>query len=216
MKKIFLVLLLAPQTVLAQKGAGQLTIIPRPVSVQMGKGQFNLTQKTALIANDAEDKNTANYFNEYLKQVYGFTLTISSTQKTNVIRLSTKKFIKAPDKDAYSLTVSKDEILIDGDTYNGTFYGIQTLIQLLPTTNSQRSTINFSIPFITINDYPRFAYRGMHLDVCRHFFPASFVKKYIDYIALHKMNYFHWHLTDDQGWRIEIKKIPGAYYQSGL
>src|SRR4029079_6009546 len=92
----------------------------------------------------------------------------------------------------------------------GVFYGIQTLIQLLPVSNDKPKTVNdkLPIPFVSITDYPRFFYRGMHLDVCRHFFPVSFVKKYIDYIALHKMNYFHWHLTEDQGWRIEIKKYP--------
>src|SRR5688500_16125417 len=79
-------------------------------------------------------------------------------------------------------------------------------MQLLPTTNTTLRSM--SLPFVAITDYPRFSYRGMHLDVCRHFFPVSFVKKYIDYIAYHKMNYFHWHLTDDQGWRIEIKKYP--------
>ncbi len=215
MKKILLFLLLAAQIVFAQKPTAKLSIIPQPVSVQIGTGQFHLTNKTVILATDAEDKATAQYFNEYLKQVYGFTLPVSSNQKTNIIRLSTKKFIKAPDKDAYSLTVSKDEILIDGDTYNGTFYGIQTLIQLFPTTNYKLPTTNFAIPFVTITDYPRFAYRGMHLDVCRHFFPASFVKKYIDYLALHKMNYFHWHLTEDQGWRIEIKKYPELTTKAG-
>src|SRR4029079_10722797 len=76
--------------------------------------------------------------------------------------------------------------------------------------NSKPKTQNskLNIPFVSIQDYPRFDYRGMHLDVGRHFFPVSFVKKYIDYLALHKMNYFHWHLTEDQGWRIEIKKYP--------
>ena len=89
---------------------------------------------------------------------------------------------------------------------------MQTLIQLLPV---EKAT-SLSIPQVSVTDYPRFSYRGLHLDVSRHFFPVAFVKKYIDYIALHKMNYFHWHLTEDQGWRIEIKKYPaltsvGAY-----
>jgi hexosaminidase len=84
------------------------------------------------------------------------------------------------------------------------FYGIQSLIQLLPTTKSQA----LIIPTVLVGDHPRFEYRGMHLDVSRHFFDVPFVKKYIDYLALHKMNYFHWHLTDDHGWRIEIKKYP--------
>ncbi|MFL5810550.1 MAG: family 20 glycosylhydrolase, partial [Flavisolibacter sp.] len=183
-----------------------ISIIPQPVSVKAGKGTFVLSKKTVIAARDEEDRQTAKLFNDYLKQVYGFTLDINKQEGKNFIRLTTKKFIKAPDKDAYTLNVSTNGIVIDGDTYNGTFYGMQTLIQLLPVDVS--SVKSLSIPFVSIEDYPRFAYRGLHLDVDRHFFPIPFVKKYIDYIALHKMNYFHWHLTDDQGWRIEIKKYP--------
>jgi hexosaminidase len=113
-------------------------------------------------------------------------------------------------KDSYTLKVSKSKVSIEGANHTGTFYGIQSLIQLLPVSGpvpaAQLSELK--IPTVSIADEPRFAYRGMHLDVGRHMFPVSFVKKYIDYIALHKMNYFHWHLTEDQGWRIEIKNIP--------
>ena len=183
-----------------------LSIIPQPVSVKPGNGTFVLSKKTVLAARDEEDRKTARLFNDYLKQVYGFTLDIDKQEGKNFIRFSTKKFIKAPDKDAYSLNVTANGIAIDGDTYTGTFYGMQTLIQLLPVDPPAMTSL--SIPFVSVQDYPRFAYRGLHLDVCRHFTPIPFVKKYIDYIALHKMNYFHWHLTDDQGWRIEIKKYP--------
>ena len=179
-------------------------IIPEPVSMKTKPGTFIISKKTVLAARDEEDRKTARLFNEYLKSVYGFTLDIDRQEGKNYIRLSTKKFIKAPDRDAYTLNVTKDGVTIDGDTYAGTFYGIQSLIQLLPV---EKAT-TLSIPLVNIEDYPRFSYRGMHLDVGRHFFPVSFVKKYIDYIALHKMNYFHWHLTEDQGWRIEIKKYP--------
>ena len=102
------------------------------------------------------------------------------------------------------MIVRTNEIVINGNSSAGVFYGVQSLIQLLPTTNSA----NLKIQAATIIDYPRFNYRGMHLDVSRHFFDVAFVKKYIDYLAMHKMNYFHWHLTDDHGWRIEIKKHP--------
>ena len=88
------------------------------------------------------------------------------------------------------------------------FYGIQTLLQLLPTDKDSINNNQFQIPQLSITDYPRFQYRGMHLDVGRHFFGVDEVKKYIDYIAFHKFNTFHWHLTEDQGWRIEIKKYP--------
>jgi len=106
---------------------------------------------------------------------------------------------------SYTLEVSKNGIDIKGHDEEGVFYGIQTFIQLLP---PHVSNNKIEIPFLTIKDHPRFGYRGLHLDVGRHFMPVDFIKKYIDYIALHKMNYFHWHLTEDQGWRIEIKKYP--------
>src|SRR5690606_19832016 len=104
------------------------------------------------------------------------------------IHLITRKFIQAPAKDAYEFESGSKGIRIEGDTYAGTFYGMQTLIQLLPTKKSS----SFRIPGVFVKDAPRFQYRGMHLDVARHFFPISFVKTYIDYLALHKMNYFHW------------------------
>src|SRR4029078_914227 len=113
---------------------------------------------------------------------------------------------------AYNMQVNQRGIYIAGDNETGCFYGIQTLIQLLPV----KANSAIAIPYLKISDKPRFAYRGMHLDVGRHFMPVDFVKKYIDYLAFHKFNYFHWHLTEDQGWRIEIKKYPlltsvGAY-----
>ena len=197
--------------------AQQLNITPQPVSAKLKPGKFVITKSTVIAANDAEDRKAAQFLNDYLKQVYHISLDADKKEKKNYIRLSTRKFIKAPDKDAYQLTVSSNGVLIEGDTYAGTFYGIQTLIQLLPVSNyEQKNSVRLEIPNITIQDYPRFAYRGLHLDVGRHFMPVSFVKQYIDFIALHKMNYFHWHLTEDQGWRIEIKKYPrltsvGAY-----
>ena len=147
----------------------QIQIIPQPVSIQVGKGSFRISKKTVIAAKDEADRKTAQLFNAYLKQVYGLELDIDHQEGKNYIRLSTKKFIKAPDKDAYSLTVTADGISIDGDTYAGTFYGIQTLIQLLPV----HAGVPLTIPFVTIEDYPQFSYRGMHLDVTRHFFPGS-------------------------------------------
>jgi hexosaminidase len=105
---------------------------------------------------------------------------------------------------AYQMRVGTKGIYIAGDNEEGVFYGLQTLIQLLPV----QAGTSLSIPEVNITDYPRFAYRGLHLDVGRHFFSVDFIKQYIDFIALHKMNEFHWHLTEDQGWRIEIKKYP--------
>lgn len=183
-------------------------IIPQPVSMKTSAGTFFLTPKTILIARNEEDKKTASIFNSYLQLVYGFKLLIKH-EGINAIKLTWKK-IDNGHEDAYHLTVKKDGVEIIGGSHAAIFYGMQTLIQLLPADNVkfQISNFKYQIPFVSIDDYPRFSYRGMHLDVSRHFFPVSFVKKYIDYIALHKMNYFHWHVTDDQGWRIEIKKYP--------
>ena len=209
MKKLFL-LLFALYGVANAQQSPPVHIIPQPVSLQNKAGTFSLSKKTVLVATDEPDRKTAELFNEYLKQVYGFTLDIDRQEGKDFIRLTTKKFIKAPDKDAYTLNVTANGITIEGDTYPGTFYGMQTLIQLLPVPG-KKTLIQyplFHIPMVSIQDHPRFPYRGLHLDVCRHIFPLSFIKKYIDYIALHKMNYFHWHLTDDQGWRIQINKYP--------
>jgi hexosaminidase len=185
-------------------------IIPLPATIRKQSGTFELNKQTVLVVQDEEDKKAARLFNEYLKEYYGFNLDIDRKEGKNFIRLATRKFIKAPEKDAYQLVVASDGVSIEGDTYPGTFYAIQSLIQLLPVPKAKSSTpaSKLLIPQLTIQDTPRFAYRGLHLDVGRHMFPVSFIKKYIDYIALHKMNYFHWHLTEDQGWRIEIKKYP--------
>lgn len=186
-------------------------IIPQPVSIKTSAGTFSITKQTILMAKDVQDKKAAALFNEYIQESYGFKLALNKPADKNYIRFTTLKFIKAPEhEEGYSLEVKKDNINIAGNSYAGTFYGMQSLIQLLPTQDPKLKSQNhrLNIPLVSIQDYPRFDYRGLHLDVARHFFPVSFLKKYIDYIALHKMNYFHWHLTDDQGWRIEIKKYP--------
>jgi len=182
----------------------QASIIPQPVSVQVNKGVFTISANTMVVGVDREDKKAAVFLTDYIQNIYGVKLKTGAANSDNYIRLTTKKTTKAGATDAYTLQVQPKGVTISGNTYAATFYGIQSLIQLLPVTK----TSSLVVPAVSIADSPRFAYRGMHLDVGRHFFPVSFVKKYIDYIALHKMNYFHWHLTEDQGWRIEIKKYP--------
>lgn len=157
---------------------------------------------------------------EYLSQL----LTIASGKKVSyapggtrlgsVIHLGIDESIEG--EEGYTLKVTNKEIIISGKTSKGVFYGIQTLRQLLPANSEKQSVAELTIPAVEIHDNPNYQYRGMHLDVARHFFPADFIKKYIDLLAMHKMNTFHWHLTEDQGWRIEIKKYPklteiGAY-----
>lgn len=185
-------------------------IIPQPVSLQAKEGTFTISKKTMIVVRDEEDRKAARFLNDYLQQFYGFALNNTDRQENkDYIRLSTRD-ANPTSKDAYTLNVTSEGVTIEGDTYPGTFYGVQSLIQLLPVPQSpsQHFSGHLAIPMVSIQDAPRFTYRGMHLDVGRHLFPVSFIKKYIDYIALHKMNFFHWHLTEDQGWRIEIKKYP--------
>jgi hexosaminidase len=194
-------------------GAQQLAIIPQPVSLQKGDGNFTLSPDTHLVLQTEEAIKSAHFLNAYLLKFYGFQLPVAKSGKglnDNCIVLSDKKGKST--QDAYWLTVTGKQININAGNGKGIFYGIQSLIQLLP----PEKVKSLIIPQVSIVDSARFAYRGMHLDVGRHFLPLSFVKKYIDFIAMHKMNTFHWHLTEDQGWRIEIKKYPkltqvGAY-----
>lgn len=182
----------------------QVSIIPQPASLIMKQGAFSVSPTTTISIPSKKLNKQAAFLNDYLQQFYGFSLKITTRkQPKNAIVLLDKK-AHSPNSGAYQLDVSHHAIAISGDDAEGVFYGIQTLIQLLPVTPS-----NFlSIPQVSINDRPRFAYRGMMLDVGRHFYSVEYVKKFIDLLAFHKINRFHWHLTEDQGWRIEIKKYP--------
>jgi hexosaminidase len=185
----------------------QVNIIPEPASVKMPKtmGNFSLNASTKIVLEGSGMDNSVSFFNDYLKQFYGFSLqTTSKASGNNNIVLNYERMDDSI-PGAYHLTVDKKGIYIAGDNETGVFYGIQTLIQLLPLPSDAKT---LSIPDIQIDDRPHFAYRGLMLDVGRHFMPVPFVKRFIDYLALHKMNYYHWHLTEDQGWRIEIKKYP--------
>jgi len=197
-------------------------LFPRPAEIRMGKGQFLITPATKLVAQDAEDQRIAAFFSDYIRQQYGFSLRLVKQPVSKAIRFATRHFIQKPDKDGYELRIDQTGVVVEGDTYAGTFYGLQSLLQLLPVPvpgpkpkpvlkgrpSAPVATPGHALPQLRIKDAPRFAWRGMHLDVSRHFFPASFIKKYIDLLAAHKLNYFHWHLTDDQGWRIEVRRYP--------
>lgn len=184
--------------------AQEVNIIPQPVQVTQNVGSFEINPQTSLVVTSKEDKPTADFLNKYLSEYYGFKLAIVKKADKNTIKLTSGKLIAGLKSEGYTLKSDKNRVVIDGNSPVGTFYGMQTLIQLLPVEKSN----NLKIASVDVKDEPRFVYRGAMLDVGRHFFPVSFVKKYIDYLALHKMNYFHWHLTEDQGWRIEIKKYP--------
>jgi hexosaminidase len=182
-----------------------LSIIPAPVKAEIKPGSFTITSQTVIVTDGDEENATVYFLNAYLQKYYGFSLRTVNHAATNFISIGTRTFSKAPDRpERYTLVVSDKAVQIKGDSRRGSFYGLQTLLQLLPVQKSGSLTI----PAVAIEDYPRFGYRGAMLDVCRHFFDVDFIKKYLDLLALHKINTFHWHLTDDQGWRIEIKKYP--------
>jgi hexosaminidase len=181
-----------------------LGIIPAPVSVEKKSGVFQLDKTVALISADAANSASADLLNAYIVAKGQFALRTSNTavKGQRAIILSGKGGGQLP-VEGYQLDVTDNTITITGKG-SGLFYGVQSLMQMMQEKHGQ--TIEISA--VSIKDYPRFKYRGMHLDVGRHLFPVSFIKKYIDLMAMYKLNNFHWHLTEDQGWRIEIKKYP--------
>ena len=211
MKYLLPLLFIFPMFVFSQT---QLGLTPRPVSTVMGSSSEKCTidKNTVIIFSDGTgcDK-IAKYINGYLNKYYAIILSVPGNSKVahphSFIELN-RNPLRGLHKDQYDLKVSEKGIVLTGATTEAIFYGAQTLFQLFTKNINKSSTPSIVIPAITISDYPRFQYRGMHLDVSRHFFEPSFIKKYIDYLAYHKFNYFHWHLTEDQGWRIEIKKYP--------
>ncbi|MEO5649460.1 MAG: beta-N-acetylhexosaminidase [Ginsengibacter sp.] len=207
-KPIILASLLLSLHTMAQTNV--VDIVPKPVSLELHSGNFNFTSATVIIAGSRE-KPEAEMLNFYLKKLYGFTLPVKMKQDIKAGNSVVLTLLKSGErKDAYNLEVGSKKIVVSSNGNEGLFYGIQTLLQLLPSSKPQSAITNitFEVPQLSIKDYPRFQYRGLHLDVARHFFDVDFVKKYLDYMAYHKFNNFHWHLTEDQGWRIEIKRYP--------
>lgn len=182
----------------------QVHIIPQPSNISIHDGYFIFNPKINIYYKEKNTSEISQYLSDQLNNLYGVQLNIKKSEPypNEKIILITED-LSFP-KEGYELTVTATTIQLKG-TPNGLFYAVQSLLQLFP---AERITTTILIPTLQIVDNPRFQYRGLHLDVGRHFMPVSFIKKYIDYIAFHKMNYFHWHLTEDQGWRIEIKKYP--------
>ena len=190
-------------------------IVPVPVSLEVEKGYFKIDRKTVIFLEDAtgEAVSVAEYLSDWLSAVTGFDIPVEKEPTPGkIIHLkSNPDLLQELKEEGYHLTSTKNKILVEAPDPAGLFYGVQTLMQLLPPDVFGRDVVTdagMKVPAVKIIDYPRYPWRGMHLDVSRHFFPKEFVKKYIDLIAMHKMNIFHWHLTDDNGWRIEIKKYP--------
>ncbi len=203
MRKLFSFICLALVNLLFSQTSLEWPLIPLPNHYEVKSGSFLLSPKTELFFEATKLSNHLTYFNASLQSQCGFQLTRSSDSiRPSVIILELVN--SGPNSaEAYSLEISPNKIKIKGDTA-GVFYGLQTLKQLI----NDQSGYQIKLPCLKIQDQPRFIWRGMHLDVCRHFFSPSFVKRYIDFLAMYKLNTFHWHLTEDQGWRIEIKKYP--------
>jgi hexosaminidase len=175
-------------------------IIPKPLSEIIKQGIFILDKNTNIVTVN-QLSTVSDYFESYLKET--FRLELSQEKSTKKIVFKIDKSIT--NDEGYELEIKKNKISISSKNTKGAFYAVQSLLQLLPIKTTSKS---IAIQCLEIKDAPRFPYRGMHLDVARHFFSVAFIKKYINLMAMLKMNIFHWHLTEDQGWRIEIKKYP--------
>ena len=185
------------QETIQQKEIG---IIPKPLFQQINKGVFILDEGIRIISDNGLSE-VSDYFKSYLEENYQ--IVFNPQKETTKIIFTINDAIA--NEEGYELKIEEQNIRIESKNAKGAFYAVQSLFQLLPLPSKSNS---YKIPCLKIKDQPLFKYRGMHLDVGRHFFSVDFIKKYIDLMAKLKMNTFHWHLTEDQGWRIEIKKYP--------
>lgn len=201
-----------------KKQTASYSVIPLPQEINLTQGEPFVLNDKVVVAYPAGNlllKRNAEFLSEYVEQAVGHPLKTKAMaegeKSANAITLALNSEIE--NEEGYRIVTAEEGVRIEGKTENGVFYGIQTLRKSVP---ASALGCAVSLPAGVVNDEPRFGYRGMHLDVGRHFFSLEFVKKYIDLLALHNMNTFHWHLTEDQGWRMEIKKYPkltevGAY-----
>lgn len=178
----------------------QSNIIPAPLEQIINEGVFRLDEKVNFVS-DWKLSDVANYFESYLKNRYDLVFSANETNDKVYFKINES----ITNEEGYLLSITPKKILIEAKSQKGAFYAVQTLLQLIPIKAEEKA---ITIQCLEIKDEPRFKYRGMHLDVARHMYSVDFIKKYIDLIASLKMNTFHWHLTEDQGWRIEIKKHP--------
>ena len=188
-------------------------IIPQPVSLIPDSGSFTISSTLTIVAQSHNDEalELITFISDVIETSWGVqtenVFGKSGDLKGNLNIILDEKSIKGTEE--YLLFITPDEITIKANNPTGAFWGFQTLCQLVSLKkDAHRSFTGLTIPCATIHDFPRFSYRGLHLDVARHMFPVEFIKKYIDLMAFYKLNMFHWHLTDDQGWRIEIKSYP--------
>jgi hexosaminidase len=187
-------------------------LIPQPVRVTPQAGEFTLCPETAILA-DGEARDSAEFLASWLRQPTGLALPVQAGFNPNqpAIRLQIDPTLSSLGSEGYRLSVSPGGVSLCAPAAAGLFYAAQTLRQLFPSeifAAAPQPGIDWKAPAVEIEDYPRFGWRGSMLDVARHFMPVEFVERTIDLLALHKMNVFHWHLTDDQGWRIQIQRYP--------
>ncbi len=205
---LFFILVVFIANVQAQNNV--LNLIPQPVELKLEKGSYTLTKSTSLGYNKPESREIAEMLVEKINLATGFKLKAAVGNKS-AIQLNLNS---TPDpqlgNEGYLLVSTSKGILISANQPAGLFYGVQTLLQLLPVEIESKDAVSqkWTVPAVTIKDYPRFAWRGLMLDVSRNFFTKEEVKQYIDEMVRFKFNTFHWHLTDDEGWRIEIKSLP--------
>lgn len=188
-------------------------LIPTPVSMTVNEGHFQVDEETViqLVNPDADSRWVAGYIKDMFSAVNPWELTIDegSSAEANTISLELTDQVEA--EEGYELEVSSDKVQVRAKSAIGLFYAVQTIRQLLPLeidAQKLQRRAQWTIPAVNIKDEPRFGWRGLHLDVSRHFFPKEFIKKYLDHMARYKLNVFHWHLVDGPGWRIQIDKYP--------
>jgi len=212
MKKLFvtIVLTVAIINVFAINPPQKPQIVPEPMQLHETNNHFIINADTKLVfKNILLSDPTIDYIMENYQHVFGFIPDTSAGQNHNhIVFEQLMDYDETLGNEGYSMSVNSKEIHIIANNTAGLFYGYQTLIQLAPTNLLTSPQSEIAIHGLDIIDIPRFEWRGCHLDVCRHFFPVEYIKKHLDIMALYKMNRFHWHLTDDHGWRIQIDKYP--------
>jgi hexosaminidase len=215
MKKIILLFTycLPGLLAVAQSSDNKISIIPEPVKMVQSAGYFQLPQNISIEAPALPALQvTVDFLKQRLTAATGYTATIASKGAGATIKLMLNTTANATiGKEGYQLTVSPNAVTIAANEAAGLFYGVQSLVQLLPVaieSNVAVKNIDWQIPCVDITDYPRFGWRGLMFDVSRHFFTKQEVKDFIDQMVRYKLNLMHWHLTDDEGWRIEIKSLP--------
>ncbi|WP_394746987.1 family 20 glycosylhydrolase [Spongiimicrobium salis] len=206
-----LILTSCKNTLSTGDSTADVSIIPRPMEVQRTAGEFQLNSNTVFVSPSKELDKIAVFFHAKIQAATGFNLIITSEQiKENIIKFELDENL-ALNAEGYFLEVTEAGVTIRAKRPQGIFYGMQSVMQLLPPeieSTTPVNTVAWKIPVLTIKDQPVFGWRGLNLDVSRHFIPVDAIKKQLDVLALFKINKFHWHLTDDQGWRIEVKKYP--------